>query len=36
MSIQQEIEILRKRIAALHKELADLEACLEVEKEEKE
>ncbi len=29
MSIQQEIEILRKRIAELQKELADLEACAE-------
>lgn len=36
MSIQQEIEIIRKRIAELQNELADLEACLEVEKEEKE
>lgn len=29
MSIAQEIEILRKRIAALQKELAELEACQE-------
>ena len=29
MSIQQEIEVLRKRIAELQKELADLEACAE-------